>query len=235
MNDLANVEAVCVGTLCEGREGAFGLSTFGALFVILSNVAMIPAAAVAISLREYYVGIYIAISYFMSLLYHMCLAELYCIGSLPLLHILDNYFATSLIPVLAVYLAGFSDVPYSKFTPRHISSQGAGQAILLIEQAIMLAIVIQWIGNTGVIVVWVTVSIFVPLTVKWVWFDGLIGVVASYRWWYLVVGLVFSVGGFVAFFLGENSIYGTVHGVWHILISVAVFFIVISKRLHPRV
>jgi len=220
--------------LCEGREAAFGFTALEAVFLILSNVTLLPAGGFAIAYREYYTGMWILLSYLASLLYHFCLSGLLCIATLPALHIFDNFFASNMVVVVAVYLAGFGYFS-PHMTQRQSALQGAAISFLLVGQFLLLIVVLGWQTSDIATVLFGLLTGLTPLIVRWVWFDGMRGFVRAYRWGCLVAAAVFGAGALVAFYLADKELYGVLHSLWHFFVSIAVFFVIIAKKEHPKI
>jgi len=220
-------------SFCQEYNLPYGMSAVSVIFLILSNICFIPAAAIVFGYREYLTGIVLTCSYVQSVFYHMCLGGFFCFVELPVLMILDVYWSTLSIVAISLYLVGHGYVS-CEMREEEISRQGAMTVYLVICSNVILIMTMVLSHNTILVAVTAFVLAVIPLVVVWGVVDGTHGFVSRYRWKFIPPALIFAAISFVFYYLGSNSDYAIYHSLWHLCISLSVLFIVLAKKEHPR-
>ena len=196
------------------------------LFLVLSNLFVLPALLYAIILGQIPEAAILGIVGLVSFFYHLCQAGFYCIvkdtcptgKNFSILQFADEFF---------VFLALLWFIAYwFKFNTRTVLLEMT-IAFIFIAQAIVF---IPLVADSGNFIFYEIGLIILTLVASFIWM--LIWRRRRISWDGLGIALGLIIIGLILFYVagdpGEPN-YDLVHGIWHVLLFVAVFFILDTR------
>jgi len=197
------------------------MQTSGDFYLVFSNITMVLAAVYAFSRKLYATASISTTVGVVSTFYHLCQRHFYCIletdlsqhSSYKFLQYSDEFFVDTLV---IWYILFFLEVKKEYIT-----------AVIFLTQPIFL---LSILSNSGHTITIVYVTIFSIL------FFALVRSIILYRRIYIefgsgIIALILLIGGFLNYYFAGvyEDKYATLHSTWHILLMLALFFIIRSK------
>jgi predicted membrane channel-forming protein YqfA (hemolysin III family) len=192
----------------------FSEPVYGGILLVLTNLVLIPAIAIALFIgRDLVTATILFLMFLVSTLYHICEAGWYCMVSFDTHQAADHMMVyTLLFWVFMVGTTRYRDVQFS---------------MLLI--------------NTAALVVFVTVStqtaifgaLYVAFFITWLIVSAAgFGIPPKpYGIFMLLIVVVLALVGLVPFFAGDDpgeSKYWWAHSLWHVFVMLAIIFLLLA-------
>lgn len=186
-----------------------------AIFLVFSNVAILPAVIYAHILHLIAETALLVAVFAASTAFHMCQVEWFCFGvELRELQIVDHFMVYTALVWFSLYFCGVAERPRTGIT--------------VVLFPVLLVVIIHFLGSMmdGAIVVAITVAFaFAALTYAFFVYGGI-----PIEWSAFVVATsLLGMGVFLHIFGGDygddNIFYPIAHSVWHILSMLSLFWI----------
>lgn len=196
------------------------------LFLVLSNLAVLPAFIYAIFLGQIPEASILGIVGLVSFFYHLCQAGFYCIVTETCVT-QDNFSILQFADEFFVFLALLWFIAYwFKFNTRTVLLE-ITIAFIFIAEAIVF---IPLVADSGNFIFYEVSLIALSLVASFIWM--LIWRQRKMGWKGLGLALGLIITGLILFYVagdpGDTN-YDIVHGVWHILLFIAAFFILDTR------
>ena len=190
------------------------MASSGDLFLILSNIALLPAIFSAVRRGLLPEATILSILLAVSMAYHFCLAGVSCLFPLATLREMDHFFVYSTLIWIVLY---FIEPPW----PIRVSAFFIGEVFII---GFLLTYVSKtWVYGVLIGAIFLGALVLLFLVVRKIpsidWLDLVILVV--------LIGVGFSLH-IVAGDPGDKD-YPTLHSVWHILAMLAIYFVLELK------
>lgn len=181
------------------------------IYLIVSNAALIPAITLALYYYLYAEAVVLGVLLYSSSVYHLCQAQFYCIFPLQVLQESDHYFVYSTLLWISLYFAGLN------LTERF--------CIYYFFQAFLYPTILRFMKDTVFIIVIIVIIIGITIF-------AIIFIVQRFPkfsfWEYFITAALIGSGLALHIYAKEpeNSTYPIAHATWHVLIMLAIIFII---------